>query len=314
MPERWQRRCWATVLAAAAAAGILTGLNAGSPDPTGPPGEPTMMPLDQVDPRRPIYGEMLPLTITESGSYYLAEDISTVAGGIRVQADGVSIDLMGFTLEGGTGPGIDGTGYYRTTVKNGKVHDWDGTGIRLGLRAVVSDVIVAENGGSGIRVGTDSRITDCSVSNSSVHGIIADGGSSVEGCILVGNYENGIWLSNGLVSGCLIFANGKSGIRTDGDSTILDNHIHQNDFVGATRKAGIWVNGNSNRIEGNMIVKNWIGIDLDGSDNVISANIIYNSTLIDLEVDPLASSNMVYVHDFGTMQWIPGSIWVNITY
>ena len=92
------RKAWITLLLAVTFAGFFLGVDAGPLEPPGPPGDPTMIPLDEVDPRIPIYAEMLPLTISESGSYYLAEDISTTGGGIIVQANDVTIDLMGFIL------------------------------------------------------------------------------------------------------------------------------------------------------------------------------------------------------------------------
>ena len=47
---------------------------------------------------------VFPLTLNESGSYYLAENISTTGGGIVVQAHDVTIDLV---VDMGRGSGFD---------------------------------------------------------------------------------------------------------------------------------------------------------------------------------------------------------------
>ena len=81
-----------------------------------PPGAPAPLfkTLDQVEPRTPI--SSLPYTITNSGSYYLTGSF-VVAGGValNIAADGVTLDLRGFTITstndpaGGFGIQISGT-------------------------------------------------------------------------------------------------------------------------------------------------------------------------------------------------------------
>src|SRR5437899_5686747 len=71
----------------------------GSLTPSGPPA-PGMKTLQQIEPRSPI--SALPLTITNSGSYYLTATFSNAVGdAITVDADDVTIDLNGFALIGG---------------------------------------------------------------------------------------------------------------------------------------------------------------------------------------------------------------------
>jgi parallel beta-helix repeat protein len=261
---------------------------------------------------------MMPLTISYPGSYYLAENIQTSGGGITVQADYVTIDLMGFTLSGGTGLGIDGSGNERTTIRNGTVQFWSGTGIRLGGKAVLSDLIVFNNMGSGIDVGIDSRVTDCTVTNNTVHGIIVRVGSIVRNCAASNNLQNGIWVTSSLadhgalVTGCVVDMNERNGIRVDGFTTVLDNYIRGNDKSGSTGKAGIWINGDHNRIEGNTIAENNIGIDLDGSYNTIARNIFGASRTIHFDIDPGATYNLKSVFTIGSTG--DPNPWDNIEY
>ena len=72
----------------------------GSLTPPGAPGE-TMKSLEQVEPRTPI--SSLPHTITESGSYYVTGNLSSTGDGIVIEASGVTVDLMGFSLTGDGG-------------------------------------------------------------------------------------------------------------------------------------------------------------------------------------------------------------------
>src|SRR5262245_49232138 len=70
-----------------------------------PPGAPapTMKSLEQVEPRTPI--SSLPFTISSSGSYYVTRNLAGAIGlhGITVDSSGVTLDLGGFELTGGSG-------------------------------------------------------------------------------------------------------------------------------------------------------------------------------------------------------------------
>jgi len=281
--------------------------DAGSPEPPGPPGHSTMLPLDEIDPRRPITVDMFPLTITELGSsWYLTRniDLDPGVGGITVEAHDVTIDLMGFALTGhfGQGPGIGAPLADRTTVKNGTLLVWD-TGIKLNGNSVVTNVRVEGSMYSGIEVGLASRVTDSTAYSNGHHGIVAKSGSIVRDCVVDENSENGIWATTyvgdmthegTLITGCNVEDNGRNGIRVDGHAYVLNNQIRANDADCVNGKAGIWVNRDGNRIEGNHITMNNVGIDLDGDDNIIFRNtLLHNSTCA--EVAPGATGNVFQI-------------------
>lgn len=89
--------------------------------------------------RRPIYE--VPVTITESGSYYLTRDIEHVGGGvsIEIQANDVTIDFAGHTLtkqnSGNYTVASDGD-FTNLTIKNGRIRQGN---ICIRLRNSVGD-------------------------------------------------------------------------------------------------------------------------------------------------------------------------------
>jgi parallel beta-helix repeat protein len=258
----------------------------------------------RLEPRQPIFAKMLPLTISQSGSYYLAESISTSGGGITIAASGVTIDLNGFTLEGGAGSGITTTGTpFGIVIQDGTVSRWPGWGIDLtgtldgeilnvrverngnGLRLYQSSVIrgcfVGRNTGIGIQTGVDALVSDSVVSDSTDTGLIAGAGSIVRRTIIQGNDPDGVWLQEGAqLLNSTVKSNHGHGVNATGDSVVIRNNTVQ-----GNGHDGIYVGGNYSLVTGNLCVSNGVisddsaGIRLVGIHNRADDNDVKNNDI-----------------------------------
>lgn len=172
-----------------------------------------------------------PVTINSPGSYVLTSGLdvsSTTSNAIEIEADGVAVDLNGFTL---SGPGSCSLQSGNPVCSGGAVND----GIRVGLgrtdwgvrngrllgfgrgigaedasRCLVESVIAAENASAGLSLGDA-----CSVRHSLA---VVNGGSGIEagaGVTLDGNgaHENA---GAGLVSGNSATFSGNAADRNGG--------------------------------------------------------------------------------------------------
>ena len=267
-------------------AGIFLVARAGEMDPSGAP-SPTVTAIDETDPRIPIRNGDLPLTISESGSYYLAEDVSTTGDGIEILADAVTIDLMGLSLSGGTGNGIGYSGAVEgLTVRNGTVSGWTLSGVQAPVNSLVIDVHAEGNGLAGIWAWNGSAVINSTATNNH-YGIYASGaslnnctaafnnstgirvyqGSTVTGCAATFNDGDGIYVDGAIVRDSMAKGNFDNGIYVFANSSVVGNLCSLNS------NAGIYVIGSDNRIEGNNVVGNLgPGFDVDGFDNIIIKN------------------------------------------
>lgn len=218
-------------------------LMAGDLNPPAAPGAGgTMKPLDQVEPRIAIPGSASPvtvLTINQSGSYYLTGDRHCSGTGIIVNADNVTLDLMGYSLIGsgsGTYNGIKMNGRSNIEIRSGTIRAFN-TGIYedddTGLNFRILEVRCVANALHGIYLfGQGHLIKDC---------LIADNGNAATGPVY------GIFVSSGSrVTGNIIRNNGYSvtsgdvyGIRSYYGCTLTDNVIYYNGHNAASDVTGI---------------------------------------------------------------------------
>ncbi len=244
-------------------------------DPPAPPGS-TMKTLQQVEPRTPI--SSVPFTITESGSYYFTNHIVAApnAAGIYVDASDVTIDLNGFSLVGTT-TSQDGilaleNSYRNLTVRNGTITGWrNGIGAEFILGAVYEDLTLRNNTGGGLRAGAGVLIDRVRALVNGDHGILINEAvtiDSVEGSVIRSSMANG----NGLDG---IQFNEVDDFRYRPGGVLIEDNIASDNggSLGAPYGAGIRINGNRARVEGNNVVSNdGFGINVTGAHNYIIGN------------------------------------------
>ena len=239
-------------------------LGQGSLTPPGPPG-PSMKTLAQVEPRLPI--SSVPFTITNSGSYYAATNLTPAANqnGIIIAADNVTVDLEGFTLSGGgggSGEGISLSGARANLViRNGTVRNWPGSGINLttagSSQVLLQSLKVISNVFSGCALLSSARVIDC---------------------LALGNGSKGFSVTSGcLVEHCRAAGNGLDGIFAGDNCRIMNNECVSNGKAGGYN-GGVHLLGTNNIVQENVCTDNVRGLAVDGPGNVIAANVIKGNT------------------------------------
>lgn len=263
--------------------------------PLTPPGgpEPTMKTLQQIEPRTPI--SALPFQILTPGAYYLVSNLTgrANAGGITIHADNVTLDLLGFALQGvpGSYTGVYCDGKQNVTVRNGAVTGWGAGGVRIyGVNVRIEDISASNNGLAGIEA-ESATITGCLCSSNQTHGIRATVGSlvrecqvafngyggifagfdtDVSRCVVRRNYGVGILSESSSVSDSTSSFNNSHGIQAHSDARIVNNQCSGNGI--GTNAAGIYVFASGSRIEGNHLARNQTGLHVNGSGNLVIRN------------------------------------------
>jgi parallel beta-helix repeat protein len=206
----------------------------------------------------------LPFTVSASGSYYLAGNLTHAQAGtdaITVNADHVTIDLMGYSLIGpgktsGNNKGVFLDGRNNVEIKNGTIRDFGTYGIysqssTTGRNLRIIDVRAIGNGNGGIILnGRGHLVERCNVSENGWVGIMAHTGSTITGNTASDNGSIGIFGSQACtITGNTSRNNVSHGISAHDGCTVKNNTSSWN------QQKGIELFG-SNLVDGNTAYAN----------------------------------------------------------
>jgi parallel beta-helix repeat protein len=211
---------------------------AGELDPPAGAITPTMRTMDEVEPRVIVNATNAPgnsITqhrITSPGSYYLTGNLAgePFKAGIIIASDDVTLDLMGFTILGGTNTQngvLVEAGRKNFVIRNGMVVDREGGyGVATvqatgGVR--IEKITVADCTG-GILAGPETIVSDCvvrGVTASAIAGIETGIDGVVRDCVSCANAGHGFRLGSGTIAErCTARVNGGDGFRANGPVVI----------------------------------------------------------------------------------------------
>jgi len=248
--------------------------------------------------RTPI--SSIPFTISESGSYYLTQNLkmlSTYSDGIAVLADDVTIDMMGFTLEGATNSknGINLDTQNNVVIYNGTIINFPWAAIYQnsatpGNHAFVENVRVAENGYTPVYPsaypaialsGSDNVVSAVYAVNNTADGIRVGPASVVKDSTSTNNGRDGIALgSSSSALNNVVANNQRWGLVGGWGSAIIGNTVYSNNRNQTTAGGGLRVYRGS-QVENNTVYNNYHhGLYVFQSTNVLRNNHVTNTRLV----------------------------------
>ena len=201
----------------------------------------------------------LPYTISSSGFYFIDKDLACSTGtGIFIDANDVTLDLMGFSLDGsggaGTYRGIYMSGRTNVEIRNGTIKNFNHYGIyeasNNGTGHRIINVRIKENVYGVFLNGKGHLIEKCTAINNGGAGISASGSSTVTGNICYGNATHGISVANGnasIVTGNTCFDNIRMGILASPSygNIVKNNTCYNNGEDGIFVNKGATIIGNT---------------------------------------------------------------------
>lgn len=158
-------------------------------------------------------------------------------------------------------------------------------GINGNVTNIISDCTAYLNGADGIGAGIASRITDCVSYDNVDEGLVIGSTGSIAGCAAYGNGGNGIELFfASSAMNCSSQNNVLHGIAALDRCTIIGNTCVRNGLSGGPA-SGIYVDGDTGRIEGNTCVENDRGIEIAGVRNLVIRNNCGGNSIANWDID-----------------------------
>jgi len=248
-----------------------------------------------------------PIIINQPGSYRLTSDIIGVSGadGIQISADGVSLDLNGFSIIGvaGAANGVRVSAIVNAlTITNGSVRAWPDSaisatsaagailknlrvsnngsdGLRAGRSAVCTDCAALDNGSNGFNFGFNATIRGCSSNNNGAHGFQTGNGASLLNCSARDNTQRGV--SAGIatiITTCSAYSNDTDGFSLGSGSLIANCVAAVNGANGILVTTDCRVKDN-NAWSNGAITDDGAGVRTTGADNRIEANAVTDNDI-----------------------------------
>jgi parallel beta-helix repeat protein len=165
--------------------------------------------------------------INQPGSYYLSANLAvTKPNGIRINAEGVTLDLNGFQVSRASGTGGAGINLQavaqRCVVKNGSVTGFgDGVGAGGSPQGVTFlHLTVSACSGLGFRAGDSARIESCAALDNGSSGFFIGAYSVVKDCIATRNASEGFTIFASSLTNSRAYLNGGTGVIAGGSCVL----------------------------------------------------------------------------------------------
>ncbi|MFG0274451.1 MAG: right-handed parallel beta-helix repeat-containing protein [Phycisphaerales bacterium] len=211
---------------------LLSALGAHGPafaGPLTPPAGP-IAPTPGEEPRIPLTQATTPgnasavFVINQPGSYYLEGNVAPIGlqSGVQVEAEHVTLDLNGFTIDGvgGGQHGVSGPFAHGLVVRNGVIRNMTSDGVYLPFsdRVRVESIRVENCAGGGVSLGADGAIIDSVASGCDFSGFSAGDGATMVACRSIAN-GTGFATGAAMMVDCLASLNSTNGFRTTARAT-----------------------------------------------------------------------------------------------
>jgi parallel beta-helix repeat protein len=205
----------------------------------------------------------------------------------------------------------------------------DGNGIETGFGATVTNCVAESNAGEGIACisgaihacaarfngfsgisGSDGVVSNCSADQNTGNGIGTTSGT-IRSCVSRQNGGDGFWASDSsTIIDCTALLNTGNGIHVRNSCRIADNLCRANG-LNAADAAGIFIEQDHCRVQGNNLVQNDRGIDIDGTGNFVVANTASGNTT---NYDIAAGNTLGPIANFAGAGITTSNPWTNFEY